>query len=70
MALGVHDMLRNTLPIEVRHFLQQVVILEEERSLGASREGELVTRCPNARISGRKWNRVVVIHGEGGNTHS
>jgi hypothetical protein len=38
VALGVHDMLGNPFPIEVRHFLEQIVILEEKWPLKSSGE--------------------------------
>src|SRR6266851_4229773 len=41
-ALGVYDPLGDPLPVEMGHLLEQVVVLQQDRSVGTEREGMLV----------------------------
>jgi hypothetical protein len=69
MALGVHHVLGDPLPIEVGHLLDQVVILEEQWTFGSNGEGELIARCSDPRVSGRSRDYVVIGHDVGTNTY-
>jgi hypothetical protein len=51
------------------HLLDQVVILEEQRTFGSSGEGELIAGCSDPCVCGRGRDYVVIGHDVGTNTH-
>jgi hypothetical protein len=53
-ALGVRLALRDALPVEVGHLLDQIVILQQNRAVGSDRQRVLVTGYRDAGISGRR----------------
>jgi hypothetical protein len=51
-AFRVRLPFRDTFPVELRHLLDQVVILQQDRTVGTDRQRLFVTGCGDAGISG------------------
>ena len=51
-ALGVDDPLGHPLAVELRHLLDQVVVLEQDRPVGADGQRMLVARRRDAGVGG------------------
>jgi len=62
-ALGVHDAFRDALAVEVLHLLNDVVVVEYGRAVGADGQRELVARRRDSRVGGRDGSAVVVASG-------
>ena len=58
-ALGVRLPLRDPLPVEVRHLLDQVMILQQDGPFRAGRQRELVALDRDAGVGGRGYWTVV-----------
>src|SRR5258707_1041037 len=54
-ALGVHDPLGHAVTVEVRHLLDQVVVLQQQRAVAADGLRELVARRRDAGVGGGSW---------------
>ena len=51
-ALGMRLAFRDAFPVELGHLLDQVVILQQDRTVGADRQRLFVTGCGDARVGG------------------
>src|ERR1019366_776954 len=60
-ALGVNDSLGHTLSVELRHLLDQIVVLEQNRAVGSDCERVLVAGRGNASI-GRGPGSLLIAH--------
>jgi hypothetical protein len=57
-ALGMDDTLRHALPVEVRHLLHEIVVLQQDRSVRADSKRVLVAGGGDTGIGGRD-NRCI-----------
>src|SRR6185437_11797546 len=60
-ALGVNHAFRNPFAVELRHLLDQVMVLQQDRTVGAGGKGMFVARSRNACIGGR-YRRCLICH--------
>src|SRR6185437_8058023 len=60
-TLGVRLALRDALPVELRHLLDQVVILQQDRAVGADGQGFVVAWRRVADVVGGKAFRHLTI---------
>ena len=61
-ALGVRLALGNPLPIEVRHLLDQVEVLEQDGSIGTDGKRMFLAGDGYACIRGRGWTKFWRVH--------
>ena len=58
-ALGVRLALRDAFPVEVGHLLDQVVVLQQDRAVGADGQRMLVTGCRRCRHRSSRYFSVI-----------
>ena len=64
-ALGVHHALGHALAVELGHLLDHVVVLKQDRTVGADGQGVLVAGGRDAGVGGRA-RRLAIAHSESG----